>query len=170
MMTREQMITLYEALSAADAYILGFTHKHNLYYVQLDKLPDEVLKRDRSSASRGAVEKVRVRVNSATRAAFLDSGRAVLVGSDELLNCLKNRGDAFEKVMKELLMGVAWSKDSTPFWKAGDIQVGGKEVQVKLDGASLTDETTLTNAVRDKLSLTLKAALLNAIINKLATA
>lgn len=146
MMTKEEMIATYEALSAADSYIFGFAHNHNLYYVQTDKLPDELLKRDVASKSHGGVQKIRVRASSAMRAAFVDSGKAVLLGTDELLNANSdkyNKGERFEKLIQELLTGTTWQKDSVPFYEAGDIELNGQQVQIKFDGAELTNEKTL---------------------------
>ena len=49
----------------------------------------------------------------------------------------------FERELTERWTSETWVKDSVPFWVAGDMRVDGVEVQVKLDGAELTNERTL---------------------------
>ena len=58
-----------------------------------------------------------------------------------------NKGENFERVITELLIGETWVKDSVPFNVAGDIRWNGEEVQIKFDGAELTNEKTLARAM-----------------------
>ena len=145
-MTLNEMITLYNTLSAADGYIVGFVLNHLLYYVQFDgHLPTEILKFDRASSKRGGMAKVRVRVASEIRKAMVANGQAVLLGSEELLNTADkwNKGERFERVITETLTTTAWVKDSVPFNVAGDIELNGKQIQIKFTDAELTNEKTL---------------------------
>ena len=144
-MTRNEMIATYHNLSAADAYIIGFTHHDSLYYVEAETLADELLHLDHASSKRGGFAKIRVRVAAATKKALIASGAAKLIGGAELLDTddRYNKGERFERVITEKLTHTTWVKDSVPFWVAGDIRVNGEEVQVKLDGAELTNERTL---------------------------
>lgn len=145
-MTLTEMINLYNALSAADGYIVGFVLNHLLYYVRIDgHLPAEILKFDHASSKRGGTAKVRVRVSSEIRKAMVASGRAVLLGTDTLLNTADkyNKGERFERIITELLTASEWVKDSIPFNVAGDIELEGKQIQIKLTDAELTNEKTL---------------------------
>ena len=54
-----------------------------------------------------------------------------------------NKGECFERVITETLTGETWVKDSVPFNVAGDITLNGEQVQIKFDGAELTNERTL---------------------------
>lgn len=147
-MTYENMIRTYNKLSAAHSYILGLTDKEAVYYVTVgwDELR-KYLKADRASSKRGGTLKARIRLSSKDRKELLETGRAVrLCGIDELTKGIYNRGENFERVITETLTETVWTKDSIPFYVQGDIQLNGEEIQVKLDGAELTNEKTLTNA------------------------
>ena len=144
-MTREEMISLYNALSASTAYIVGFILDGLLYYVQSAHIADEYLKLDRMSSKLGGWAKIRVKLTSADRKALVAYGKAVLLGSASLLeteDCY-NRGERFERIITETLTGETWVKDSVPFNVAGDITLNGQQVQIKFDGAELTNERML---------------------------
>ena len=145
-MTLTEMIDLYNALTAADGYIVGFILNHLLYYVRFEgHLPTEILKFDRASSKRGGMAKVRVRLGAETRKALVANGRAVLMGSETLLMTADkwNKGERFERVITETLTTEKWVKDSVPFNVAGDIELNGKQIQIKFDDAELTNEKTL---------------------------
>ena len=144
-MKREEMISLYNTLSAAAAYLIGFILNGNLYYIMDSHIADEFLKFDRMSSKRGGWAKIRVKLNSASRKALVESGKAVLIGAAEMLNTSDkyNKGERFEKIITEMLTGKAWKKDSVPFNVAGDIELNGQQIQIKFDGAELTNERML---------------------------
>lgn len=144
-MTRNEMINRYNALSAAAAYIVGFIFNGMLYYTMSAHINPDFLKYDRMSSKRGGWAKIRVRLTSADRKALVEYGNAILVGSASLLNTddKYNKGERFERIMTETLTGEQWVKDSVPFNVAGDITLNGQEVQIKFDGAELTNEKML---------------------------
>lgn len=144
-MNRNEMIDRYNALAVATAYIVGFILNGMLYYTMSAHINPDFLKYDRMSSKRGGWAKIRVRLSSADRKALVECGKAVLIGSAELLNTADkyNKGERFERVITELLTGEEWVKDSVPFNVAGDITLNGEEVQIKFDGAELTNEKTL---------------------------
>lgn len=59
-----------------------------------------------------------------------------------------NKGDHFERAVKELLTGEEWHKNKDPFWTGGDVRINGVEVQVKFNSAELTNENTLQRMLR----------------------
>ena len=143
-MNRNEMINRYNALSASTAYIIGFVLNGLLYYTMSAHINPDFLKYDRMSSKRGGWAKIRVRLSSADRKALVECGRAVLLGSAELLADTKyNKGECFERVITESLTGEQWVKDSVPFNVAGDITLNGEQVQIKFDGAELTNEKML---------------------------
>lgn len=145
-MTLTEMITAYNKLSAADSYIFGFIVNHLLYYICFDgHLPESLLKLGRASSKRGGAAKVRVRASAEIKRTFIESGKAILLGSESLLdtNDKYNKGDRFERLIMETLTGEKWCKNSTPFTVAGDIELNGRQVQVKMNDAELTNENTL---------------------------
>lgn len=145
-MTREEMISLYNELTAAEGYILGFTQDHNLYYVKVNHLPDEILRYGRASSKRGGFAKIRVRISASIRKAYIESGDAVLIGSETMLtdDDAHNKGENFERIITETLTPEKWVKDSIPFNVAGDITLNGKQIQIKFADAELTNEKALT--------------------------
>ena len=143
-MNRNEMINRYNALSASTAYIIGFVLNGLLYYTMSAHIADQFLKYDRMSSKRGGWAKIRVRLSSADRKALVEYGKAVLIGSADLLADAKyNKGECFERVITETLTGEQWVKDSVPFNVAGDITLNGEQVQIKFDGAELTNEKML---------------------------
>lgn len=143
-MTMTEMMTAYKMLSAAHLYALGFVYNGLLYAVKLtfDELA-QYFKLDRASSKRGGFAKIRIKLTAADRAKL--STTAELIGPEMLLGMdpKHNRGENFERELTERWTGNAWEKDSIPFWVQGDIRVNGVEIQVKFDGAELTNEKML---------------------------
>lgn len=133
------LIAAYHMNSAADEYWFGFVLNGLLYVVPhmtFDSL-SRYFKKDRASSKRGGFLKVRIKATVEELRELVPA--AVLLGSEELLK-RPNKGDAFEEVLTNRYLGKEWVKDSTPFWIAGDLRIDGKEVQVKFNGAELTNE------------------------------
>lgn len=143
-MTITEMVSRYDAKSAAHAYILGFVHAHQLYAVRctLDELAP-YFKLSRMSSAKGGKAQVRIRMSSAQRAELAQT--AELFGSEDLLlkDATYNKGDNFEREVVERWTTERWAKNSTPFWIAGDVEIDGIQIQVKLDNAELTNEKVL---------------------------
>ena len=143
-MTMIEMLTRYNARSAAHVYALGFVHGGNLYVCKLSfEQLSRYFKLDRASSKRGGFAKIRIKLTAKDRAEL--SATAELIGAEDLLTADKahNKGENFERELTERWTSETWVKDSIPFWVAGDIRVDGIEIQVKLDGAELTNERTL---------------------------
>ena len=138
------MLATYHTNSAADEYWFGFVLNHMLYVVcglSFDELA-VTFKADRASSKRGGFLKIRIKATTAILATFAD--RAVCLGSEDLLNLAGyNKGEAFEKIITERYIAEKWAKNSVPFWVDGDATINGKKVQIKLNGAELTNEKTL---------------------------
>lgn len=149
-MTMEEMVAIYGKYAGAHKYLVGFTRGNSVYYV-LVSFRDlfAFLKLDHASSKRGGHAKIRVRVSSTQAMAMINRGQAVkLCGLEELNADSKyNKGENFERIVTEKLTGELWVKDSIPFYVKGDITLNGEEVQVKLDGAELTNEKTLARTV-----------------------
>jgi hypothetical protein len=143
-MTMTEMLTDYRTKSAAHVYALGFLYEHRLYAVKLsfEELA-RFFKLDRASSKRGGFAKIRIKLTAKDRAEL--SATAELLGAEDLLTADPhyNKGENFERELTERWTAETWVKDSVPFWVAGDIRVDGVEIQVKLDGAELTNERTL---------------------------
>ena len=138
------LLKAYDKNSASHLYYFGFVVA-GLLYVVCGMTFDEIsalCKMDRASTAKGGFRKIRIRANSAQLKALLP--KALLIGSADLLNDSKwNKGEMFEKLITEMFTGERWSKDSVPFFLAGDAVINGENVQIKLNQAELTNEKIL---------------------------
>jgi len=133
-MNKNTMIKHYRNHSAADSYIIGFTCDKNLYMIEVAEIMPRFLSVEQASRNQG--ENLRLRLKKQHKAQLLRKG-AVLLGSADMLTADKyNKGENFEKVVTEYF-GQEWHKDTVPFWVQGDIEVNGKQIQIKLDSATL---------------------------------
>ena len=143
-MTMNEMVILYARKSAAHKYALGFVYEGKLYVVVLSFAElSRFFKLDRASSKRGGFAKIRIKLTAKDRAEL--SAKAELLGAEDLLmkDAKHNKGENFERELTERWTAETWVKDSVPFYVAGDIRVDGVEIQVKLDGAELTNEKVL---------------------------
>ena len=140
------MTETYNKNSASHSYWFGFTLAGLLYVVcgmTFDEL-SAYFKNDRASSAKGGFAKVRIKATSADLKALLP--KAILLGGEEILADEKwNTGIKFEKVVTERIAHQTWERDSVPFWVAGDIELNGTQIQVKFNGAELTNEKTIRN-------------------------
>ena len=138
------MTETYHKNSAAEEYWFGFIFAGLLYVVcgmTFDEL-SAYFKNDRASSAKGGFAKVRIKATSADLKALLP--KALLLGSESLLMDEKwNKGEMFEKIITEQFAGETWVKDSVPFFVDGDATINGVKVQIKLNGAELTNEKIL---------------------------
>lgn len=144
-MTMQEMMTRYNERAGAHEYALGFTHGGMLYAQRLSfEELSRFFKLDRASSKRGGFAKIRIKLTAKDRAEL--SATAELIGAEDLLmkDSAHNKGENFERELTERWTSETWVKDSVPFWVAGDIRVNGVEIQVKLDGAELTNERILS--------------------------
>lgn len=143
-MSMNEMKVEYLNRSAAHKYALGFVLNGCLFVVTMSFAElSRFFKLDRASSKRGGFAKIRIKLSSAEKKAL--TLVAECLGAEDLLKAdpAHNKGENFERVLTERWTDETWVKDSVPFWVAGDIRVNGEEIQVKLDGAELTNERTL---------------------------
>ena len=57
-MTKQNAIRYYRKFSAADAYIIGFEYKHEVYVAVVDEIMPRLLRVERESSSKGGKEKL----------------------------------------------------------------------------------------------------------------
>lgn len=138
------MTETYNKNSAAHSYWFGFILS-GLVYVVCGMTFDELsayFKADRASSAKGGFAKIRIRATVPELKALLP--KAVLLGTENILMDSKwNRGDMLEKAIVERFTAEQWAKNSTPFFLDGDATIDGIKVQIKLNGAELTNEKIL---------------------------
>lgn len=154
-MTREAMIYWYNRTAGAHKYLVGFVKFRKLYYVMMGfQELSTMLKPDVTGklADGSTHKKLRVRMSSDQAWMYLQSGRAVEIGTADDLAVIKgvcaNRGEAFEKFIVETMTGETWHRDNTPYYKRGDMNLDGEEIQIKLDSATLTTETVVCDGIK----------------------
>jgi len=133
-MTKQTMIKYYRKYSAADSYIIGFTFDKMLYFVEMDEIKPRFLNVEEASRNQG--ENLRLRLKKAQKENLMKKNPICLGSADLLMADKYNKGEIFEKLVTEFF-GQTWEKDTVPFWVQGDINLNGKEIQIKLDSATL---------------------------------
>ena len=144
-MTLNEMISTYKRASAAHAYMFGFVQNGKLYTVKSNALIENACKLDRASSAKGGYAKVRINFTAKLKAMLIATGKAICEGSAELMEYADkyNKGEHYEHYITERYTKETWTKDSVPFTVAGDIELNGVQIQIKFDGAELTNERTL---------------------------
>lgn len=143
-MVKRTMMKWYEKFSAADGYIIGFVMDKMLYMVEMDRIAPRFLSVEEASRNQG--DNLRLRLKKAQKQSL--AKKAICLGSADVLTADKyNKGELFEKVVTEYY-GQEWEKDTIPFYMQGDINVNGRELQIKLDSATLANSKMLEKLKR----------------------
>lgn len=143
-MNKQTMIKHYRHFSKAEQYIIGFVYKHELYMIMVDEIAPRFMKVERESTKKGGHQKLQLRLNNKYMLQLINKG-AKKIGNENLILGGYNKGVEFERLVHDLYNIVWGGKDNRPFHECGDINIGGKEVQIKLNGAQIVVETTLEN-------------------------
>jgi hypothetical protein len=141
-MNKNTMIKNYRRFSAADAYIIGFTYKHEVYMVEVKEIAPRYMRVEHESSKKGGCAKLQLRLTNQYMEQLIRKG-AQVIGDEDMLVGEYNKGVEFERIISEM-NGVEYrGKDSVPFYEAGDLNVDGKEIQIKFNGAQIVVERTL---------------------------
>lgn len=148
-MTKETMIKNYRKFSAADAYILGFEYKHIIYMVIVDEIMPRYMKVERESTKKGGKKKLQLRLCKQYKEQLLRKG-AIALGDESILNGAYNKGVEFERLIFNRYNQEFRGKENIGFWKEGDIEIDGKQIQIKLNGAQIVVENTLLRLQKEQ--------------------
>ena len=158
-MKKENEIRYYRKFSGADAYILGFIYKHDLYCITVDEIMPRFMRVEKSSSKKGGHEKLQFRLNNAFKEQLIRKG-AEKIGTDaDLLEIAGNKGVSFERMVYRMNGQEPRPKDSVRFDKGGDININGIEYQIKLDGAQIVEFKTLNKIQKERKVLDKSQAL-----------
>lgn len=147
----DRMRKQYEALTAADGYIIGFEQNGDVYGAYLDKIPRRFTRVQKECSSAGGGYGLYINVRSKKAQAELMKKGAVKMGTlKELESGEYNRGVMFEKMVYESNGQEFRGKDNVPFDVAGDITLNGKEIQVKYLHARICYDKTLKKKLSSK--------------------
>ena len=141
-MNKTTMIKNYRKFSAAESYILGFEYKHSIYYIMVDEIPPRYMTVERESSKKGGAQKLQLRLKKAYREQLIRKG-AIYMGGEEILIGQYNKGVEFERLISEMNGQEFRGKENVGFWVEGDIEINGKQVQIKFNGAQIVVEKTL---------------------------
>ena len=144
-MKKVTMLKHYRNLSGADCYLVGFTYDGKLWAVNLPSIPPRFISYEKASRNQGYG--LRLRLKKAHKEQLLKKAVCVGVADDLTADPKHNKGENFERIVFNRY-GREWSKDCTAFTVCGDIKVDDVEIQIKLDGATFTNEKTLLNQLR----------------------
>lgn len=133
-MTKKTMIKWYREKSAADGYILGYIYAGQLWMVEVKEIMPRFLTVEEASRNQG--ENLRLRIRKSLKEELMRKNPICLGNASLLVTEKYNKGEIFEKLVTEYF-GQIWEKDTIPFWVQGDINVNGRELQIKLDTATL---------------------------------
>lgn len=139
-MTKSTALKIYHQFSKADSYIIGFLYDTDLYIVEVEKLFPRWIKVERSSSKNGGGKKLQLRLTKAHKEAFLRKN-AIKIGN--VVDLIGNKGNALEDKIYSLYGQIKTRKANEPFFKCGDININGKEVQVKFENAQIATFKTL---------------------------
>ena len=153
-MTRlDRMRKQYEALTAAEGYIIGFHIGHDVYMVEFDRIPRRLTFAERECSRMGGGYGLYIEPKKSLMLAYIK--KAVRVCSTEDLidtvgyinakgkQCYYNKGVMFEKLVYEMNGQEFRGKDNVRFTEAGDITINGREIQVKYGRARICYDKTL---------------------------
>ena len=141
-MNKNTMIRQYRRFSAADGYILGFEHNKQVYAIQVDEIMPRFMRVEHESTKKGGAPKLQLRLTKAYREELLRKG-AILLGGVEILNGQYNKGVEFERLISERHGQEFRGKENVGFWIEGDLEINGKQIQIKFNGAQIVVERTL---------------------------
>ena len=148
-----EMSDFYGRTSFTHEYLFGWIEKNDVYavFLQWDEFKNLLLKNDKAATSKGGMLKIRVKADTKARI-ILKKKAFIIASADELSADIKhNKGENFERIVTEKLCGEKWEKDSVPYYAAGDVIYKGRPIQVKFDGAELTNAKTYEN-IKAKLA------------------
>lgn len=151
-MKKNTMIKHYRNFTAAEGYIIGFDYKKKCYMANVEKLMPRYIAISRASTKNGGGQKLQLRLTNKIKEELIRKG-AILIGEAGMFKGLEfNQGVEFERYVDNMYGVEFRGKDSTPFYKAGDLTINGKEIQVKFGNAQVVAEKTLYRLSRGLVS------------------
>ena len=151
-LTIEKWLELYEKFNGCNCYEIYFLYRHDLYKIELKTLGIEMLKMGKESSKKGGHLKLRLAVTSAIKQAWIASGKAKkLMSEEKFVEVAQDLGINKGQVCEYLSAKARkqeYTLDSTRFDKAGDVNLKRKKIQVKFENASLTQLRTIAKVAK----------------------
>lgn len=150
-MTKENMIRYYRKYSGADAYILGFFYKHDLFMVKMPEILPRFIKVRTASSRNGGGEKLQFELNNKFKEQLINRHGAIKIGKDTDLNEIqRNKGVSFERMVYRYYGLEPRERDNVRFTEGGDLRVNGEEIQVKFEKAQIVAFSTIHKIQKER--------------------
>lgn len=139
------MVEQYDHLAYTHEYIFGFRDRGTVYAVFTDsKVLPFICSLDKASRNQGYALRfcpTKVQKELLKRYDLIPLCSTEFF-NDRVKNGKYNRGEVFEEMISRYFH-IEWKKDTLPFTKGGDLEIGGIPYQVKFEKATFTNEKTL---------------------------
>ena len=149
-MTKTEFFENYNRLTGADETYLFFIYKNDLYLHTCKHIQEEWTRADRDSKKNGGGLKYRMGLKVATKKELIENPNTIKVMTKaEFLDLpVKNNGDKCELYLEMLNGNNDFKHNSVRFDKGGDVEINGKQIQVKFQNASITSVSTLEKVMQ----------------------
>lgn len=146
-MKKETMIRQYRRFSGADGYIVGFEYKKNIYIIEVAELMPRWTFISYSSSKNGRQPKLQMGLKKVHKEQLIRKGAVMICTAEELTQFEgKNKGWKLETaVMNHFGIENTKGQDTEKFSKCGDMELNGKQLQIKFQNAQVVAEKTLHN-------------------------
>lgn len=135
----------YNRLSGADAYLVAFPAKDNVYLVKFEHIPYRWCSMYRESTKRGGYQKMMMHAPLKELNQMEKEILCSIAEFEKINSEMKNRGRVVEKILRER-NGEEFYWDNVPFDQDGDVTIDGIAYQIKWYQASFCNIKTLHNA------------------------
>lgn len=133
----------YERFTGAEGYAIGFHIGNDVYVAMLDTIPRRYTRIQKECSACGGGYGLYINVkNQKAKAELLKNATKVGTLAD-LESDKYNKGVMFEKLVYEFNGQAFRGKDSVKFTEGVDININGKEIQVKYEHARICYDRTL---------------------------
>ena len=139
----DRMRKQYEKFTAANGYIIGYIIDGVVYAVEFDRIPRRYTKIQKECSKAGGGYGLYVSIKGKKVQEGLLKKSFAVGTVEQLESDTYNKGVMFEKMIYEYFGQEFRGKDSVPFHKAGDIEIDGKQIQVKFLHARICYDKTL---------------------------
>ena len=140
----DRMRKQYEEFTAANGYIIGYIIDGVVYAVEFDRIPRRYTKIQKECSKAGGGYGLYINVNNRKfKNELLKKAFRIGTLADIEPTPSFNRGVMFERLVYIAFGQEPRPKDSIKFYQAGDIEIDGKQIQVKYEHARICYDKTL---------------------------
>ena len=145
-MNKKTMLKHYRAYNKAESFFICFSYNNNIYFIERKYLPLSILKVDRASRNGGNSLRVSITIDKKRK---WSKNAILLCNESEIETGKYNKGENVERKIFAFF-NREWKKDNTPFYVSGDIEINGRQIQIKYENATCINEKQIKR-LRKKL-------------------